>query len=103
VTSVLNMIGKQSSKYANAGASLAVLFYFTKTITSYTFDEELQGMDELYKNAIFGGVTGMIYKSTRGLYPALFAGALAAIGGGAIYALRQRKKKKSKSVPKSRM
>jgi hypothetical protein len=91
-TSVLNMVGKQSSKFANAGASFAVLYYFTKQITNYTFDEELQNVSDFGKNVLFGCITGIIYKSTRGLQPALLAGTLAAIGTAGIYKYRKDKK-----------
>ena len=99
ITSVLNNVGKQSSKFANAGAALALLYYFTKQIISYTFDEELQSLDEFQKSILFGFLTGAVYKCSRGLYPALLAGSLTGIAGGAIY--KYRYKNKPKPIKKS--
>ena len=102
VTSVLNNIGKQSSKFANAGASLALLYYFTKTIVSYTFDEGLQYLTEFQKSMLFGFLTGALYKCSRGLYPALLAGSLTGLAGGAIYKYKNKNKpsKESKKIQK---
>lgn len=97
VTSVLNNVGKQSSRFANAGASLALLYYFTKQIVSYTFDEELQNFSEFQKSLTFGFITGMLYKCTRGLYPAILTGSMTCVAAGVIFKLRERNKKVKKS------
>jgi len=95
ITSVLNNVGKQSSKFANAGASLALLYYFTKQIVSYTFDEELQSLNEFQKSILFGFLTGALYKCSRGLYPALLAGSLTGVASAVVHKVRNKNKKSS--------
>ncbi len=94
MTTLINNIGKQSSRFANAGASIALLYYFTKQIISYTFDEELQNLNEFQKSLLFGFLTGALYKCSRGLYPALLSGSLTAIASGSIFKFKNKDKKK---------
>ena len=51
---------------------------------NFVFQEELEGLSDPTKNAIFGAFTGAIYKSTRGLRPMVFASLLGA-GVGSLY------------------
>ena len=99
-TSVLNMVGKQSSKFANAGAAFAVLFYFIKQFGNYTFDEELQGVSEYYRNILFGGVTGFVYKAHRGFSSAIFAALLASLGTAGVFYFRNKNKKVKSNSPR---
>jgi len=76
MTSVINTVGKQSSFYANNGASLGLMYCLTKKTLNFLFDEDLQDMSDTGKQAVYGFVTGAIFKSTRGLLPALLSATL---------------------------
>jgi hypothetical protein len=90
ITSFINTIGKQSSFYANAGASLGLLYCLTKRGVNFIFEEDLQGMSDINKQLIYGFVTGAIFKSTRGLLPALLSGVMMSgvCAGGSIFATK---------------
>lgn len=85
VSSALNSIGKSSNKYANAAAGLAVIYSINRSCTQYLFKEELEYLNEKQKAGFYGFSAGLIFKSTRGLAPALFAGTLF---GGATYGFK---------------
>ena len=80
LTSVINMIGKHSSRCANAGASITLLYCLLKKSINFVFEEELAAMTITQKQMFYGFITGAVYKSTRGLAPAVLCGALTAVG-----------------------
>jgi len=86
ITSVINTVGKQSSFYANAGASLGLLYCLNKKIINFIFEEDLQGLSDVSKQFVYGFTTGALFKCTRGLLPALLSGAMtASFCAGASY------------------
>lgn len=86
----LNNIGKTSSRFGNnVGAGIFMYLVIGKFI-NFVFKEELEGFSEMQKNALFGFVTGAIYKSTRGWRPMLLGSVLGALAGSAYsYAWQQ--------------
>lgn len=76
VTSMINMVGKHSSKCANAGASVTLLYCILKKVINFIFEEELQTLTPIQKQALYGFMTGVIYKSTRGVMPMILCGTL---------------------------
>lgn len=78
ITSLINIVGKQSSKYANSGAALGLVYCLTRKTVNFIFEEDLKDLSDSTKQAVFGFATGAIYKCTRGLGPSLFAGTLTA-------------------------
>jgi hypothetical protein len=73
----LNIVGKNCSKYANVLAALALLYCFDKRAINFMFKEELEGLDEIQKQFVFGFSTGFIFKVfTKGLASGLLAGGL---------------------------
>ena len=73
-TSGLNSIGKQSSRFANAGASLCLVYCFTRRLMNFLFEDEMKNRTKTEKIFAYGFFTGLIYKSTRGFLPAILFG-----------------------------
>lgn len=74
VTSVLNIVGRQVSKYANAGACLFLLYSISRKSINYMFDEEIQPLSGIQRNFIYGFVSGAFFKCSRGIGPFFLAG-----------------------------
>jgi hypothetical protein len=86
VTSVINTVGKQSSFFANAGASLGLIYCINKKGINFLFDEELQNLSETGKQIVYGFCSGAMFKCTRGILPALLSGIIcASFCGGVSY------------------
>ena len=84
VNNYLNNIGKTSANFGNhVGAAVLMYLLIGKSI-DFIFREELENFSQPSKAAFFGAVTGMVYKSTRGLRPMIFASVLGA-GVGSLY------------------
>lgn len=73
-TSMINIIGKNSSKYANAGGCICLLYSFIKQSMNYLFDDDMENLSMFQKQIIFGSITGALFKSTKG-YKAMILGA----------------------------
>ncbi len=78
MSSIINTVGKQSSRFANAGASVGLVYCLTKKTVNFLFEEDLQGTSEFTRQVVYGFVTGCLFKSTRGVLPALLSGCLVA-------------------------
>jgi hypothetical protein len=78
ITSIINTVGKQSSFFANAGASMGLLYCLNKKVINFIFEEDLQGMSDVNKQIVYGFCTGALFKCTRGALPALLSGVLTA-------------------------
>ena len=85
----LNNVGKVSSKSANNVAAAVFLYLVTGKFINFLFFEELEAASEPMKNAVYGGVTGAIYKSTRGYRPMILGSLLGASVGSAYAYLYQ--------------
>ena len=59
------------------------LFLIVGKSLNFVFQEELENFQEWQKSAIYGGITGAIYKSTRGRRAMLLATGLGALCGSA--------------------
>lgn len=80
----LNNIGKTSSRFGNnVGAAIFLYLLIGKSL-NFVMQEELENVSEEARSALFGAVTGAIYKSTRGIRPVIFASILGA-GCGSLY------------------
>ena len=83
INSFLNETGKFASRVANQTAAAVLLYIFVSKSINFVFFEELEGKNEYISSAIFGGLTGLVYKGFRGRNPALlssFIGCFAAMG-----------------------
>jgi len=84
INNYLNNIGKTSARFGNnTGAAIFLYLLVGKTL-NFVMQEELENVSEEWRSALFGAVTGAIYKSTRGLRPIVFASILGA-GCGSLY------------------
>ncbi len=81
VNNYLNNIGKTSAQFGNNVGGAIFLYLIIGKSLNFVFREELESLGEVSRSALFGAVTGAIYKSTRGLRPALFATLLGAAAG----------------------
>ena len=78
----LNNIGKTSARFGNNMGGAIFLYLLVGKTMSFVFQEELETVGgETAKAAVFGALTGAIYKSTRGLRPILFASLLGSACG----------------------
>lgn len=79
-TGVINIVGRQVSKFANAGACLFLLYSITRKTTNYLFDEELESLTPIQKQFVYGFLSGAIFKCSRGWKASLFAGTCMGLG-----------------------
>ena len=79
----INNIGKTSSRYANNVGAAVFLYLLVGKSMNFVMQEELENISEEGRSAIFGAMTGAIYKSTRGFRPIIFASFLGAACGSA--------------------
>ena len=79
----LNSIGKTSSRFANNTAAAVLLYVFTGKMINFIFQEELEDFrpSATLQSALYGGVAGAIYKSTRGFRPMILSTVLGATVG----------------------
>ncbi len=83
MNSYLNNIGKTGSRFANNTAAAVFLYVVTGKLINHIFLEEFDDfkITDRYKNTIYGGVAGAIYKSTRGTRPMVLGAVLGAVAG----------------------
>ena len=74
----LNTIGKSCSKFANYSAAALFLYLVIAKSTNYIFEEELDGLSLNSKAAVYGALTGAVYRVTYPYQAVLFASALGA-------------------------
>jgi import inner membrane translocase subunit TIM23 len=77
----LNNIGKTSSRFGNNVGGAVLMYLVIGKGLNFIFREELESVSDMQKNALFGAVTGSLYKCTRGLRPVIFASFLGAACG----------------------
>lgn len=94
VNNFFNSVGKETCRFGNAAAGASLIFYMNASTLNFLFEDEMETLEQMHKNAICGALTGVIYKSTLGLIPACVGGVLAAgfVSGatGLVQALNQR-------------
>jgi hypothetical protein len=86
---ILNIVGRQISRFANAGGCLCLIYSLVRKTTTFLFDEELEDLSPVQKQFLFGFLAGSIFKCSRGLYPALFAGTLMGLSCSSFVLLYQ--------------
>ena len=84
VTSMLNFMGKQTAKHANAGGCLCLIYSLVRKSTNYLFDDDMEGLSMTQKQMVYGGLTGMIFKSSRGYKPAFLFGTIFSVFCGSL-------------------
>ena len=80
----LNNIGKTSARFGNNVGGAIFMYLLTGKCLNFVFQEELESLSEIQRSALFGALTGAIYKSTRGVRPMILASVLGA-GCGSLY------------------
>ena len=89
INSYVNNVGKTSFRYANNTGAAVLMYLLTGKLINFLFLEEFNDfhVNETVKNAVYGGVAGAIYKSTRGFRPMVLSAVLgASIGTTYAYA-----------------
>ena len=78
-----NAVGKETSRFGNGFAAAGIMYYLIGASMNMLFEDELEGIEPIYKNIMAGAATGMLYKSTLGIVPCFVGGLLGAslIGG----------------------
>ena len=66
---IMTTIGKTATRFGNSSAAASLLYCLTGKSIDLIFEEELQDYGQNIRNVIAGGVTGLLYKSTKGLRP----------------------------------
>jgi hypothetical protein len=85
VNNYLNNIGKTSARFGNNVGGAIFLYLMVGKSINFIFKEEVEGISEVGKSALFGAFTGAIYKSTRGRRAVILASILGA-ATGSLYA-----------------
>ena len=79
----INNVGKTGSRWANNTAAAVFLYVVIGKLINHVFLEEFEDLHvpEPAKVAIYGGVTGAVYKSTRGVRPMMLGSVLGGLIG----------------------
>ena len=80
-----NNIGKTSARFGNNVGGCIFMYIMTGKAMNFFFLEELEEFSVPVQSAFFGGLTGALYKSTRGRRAMLLSSCLGA-GIGSVYA-----------------
>jgi len=83
VTNYLNNIGKTSSRFGNNVGGGIFLYLMVGKSLNFIFREELENFNEMQRSALFGAVTGSLYKCTRGVRPMILGAVLGSLAGSA--------------------
>ena len=88
INSYFNNIGKTSARFGNNVGGAIFMFLMVGKTGNFLFQEEISdsGISVPVQNAVFGGVTGALYKSTRGKR-AMVLGSILGTGIGSLYGL----------------
>jgi hypothetical protein len=71
----LNTVGKNCSRFANTSAAVALLYCLNRRAVNFLFEEEMQELNELQKQMVYGFTTGFLFKFfTKGLASGLLVG-----------------------------
>lgn len=80
MTSIINTVGKQTSRFANIGASIGLLFILCRNSIDFLFSEEIQDLSNIQKQFVYGFTTGFMFKFwTKGLKSGLLVGTIGAV------------------------
>ena len=80
----MNNVGKKSASFGNNVGGCILMYLMVGKTINFLFLEELEDLPVAAQNALYGGLTGALYKSTRGRRPMMLATALGT-GIGSIY------------------
>ena len=83
INNYLNNIGKTSSRFGNNVGAGIFMYLLVGKFINFVFKEELEHLSDMQRSALFGFVTGAIYKSTRGFRPMILGSVLGAVLGSA--------------------
>lgn len=83
LNSYLNNVGKTATRFANNSAAAVLLYIIVGKTTNFVFQEEFDDfqIQNRYDNAIYGFLTGALYKSTRGRRAMVLGGILGSFAG----------------------
>lgn len=81
INTYINNIGRNGSKFANNTAAAVLLYCIVGRGINFIFLEELEdfGMNQTAQNILYGGMTGAIYKCTRGFRPMILSACIGAL------------------------
>ena len=83
----VNNVGKTSARFGNNVGGAIFMYIMMGKFMNFLFLEELEDVSVPAQNAIFGALTGAMYKSTRGKRAMVLGSALgASIGSAYAYA-----------------
>ena len=83
VNTYINSVGKTSSKFGNNVGGAILMYIMVGKLMNFMFLEEFEEVSVPAQNAVFGGLTGALYKSTRGRRAMLLGSILGASIGSA--------------------
>ena len=83
INSYVNSVGKTSSKFGNNVGGAILMYIMVGKTMNFLFLEEFEGVSVPMQNAVFGGLTGALYKCTRGRRAMLLGSVLGATVGSA--------------------
>ena len=90
LNSYLNNIGKTSASFGNNVGGAIFMYIMVGKFMHFCLEEELEDISVPVQSAVFGGLTGALYKSTRGRRAMALSAVLgASIGSVYSYAWKQ--------------
>ena len=84
INSYLNNVGKTSARFGNNVGGGIFMYIMVGKFMDFLFLEELEGMSTPLTNAVYGSITGALYKCTRGSRAMVLSSVLGA-GVGSAY------------------
>jgi len=83
INSYFNNVGRTATHFGNNTAAAVLLYVMTGKFTNFIFQEELDDfkIQNRYDTTIYGAMTGMIYKCTRGRRAMMLGSVLGALVG----------------------
>ncbi|OMJ76842.1 hypothetical protein SteCoe_23689 [Stentor coeruleus] len=72
----ISQSARTAGEFGNSGASVSLLYCLIGKLMDLLFEEEIRDYGLWTRNAITGGITGALYKSTLGFRPMVFGSIL---------------------------
>ena len=85
INSYMNNVGKTSARFGNNVGGAIFMYIMVGKFMNFIFLEELEDVSVPTQNAVFGGITGAMYKCTRGKRAMALSSVLGA-SVGSLYA-----------------
>lgn len=87
MNNMFNSLGTETSKVGNAFGCIGFIYFAMGKTLNFFFEDQLDYLNDLQKNAVCGAFTGALYKSTLGIVPTGFGVVLGALMAASAHLL----------------